>query len=237
VKVAQPVAPVAAAPAAQAAPTSISGTVLDSTGAALPGVALALTDRDFGLQFTAVSDPSGRFAFPALQPARYDLVASLPGFASVANVVALAAGVPADRVITLPVGTLEETVTVGCSSTAAAAWNRARQFLVPVLSAQQRSLPVRVGGDVRLATRITGASPLCPRTAMPFPEVAVILVGHVGVDGAITEVRRAGSDGAPPNEFTESALEAVRQWTYTPTLLNGQPTAVNVMVRVVYRRK
>ena len=95
---------------------------------------------------------------------------------------------------------------------------------------------MRVGGVVRAAARITGANPVCPKMALPSPQVAVILVGHVDVDGAISGVRRAGSDGSPAAEFTESALDAVRQWTYMPALLNGQPTAVNVMINVVYRR-
>ncbi|HEX5110457.1 MAG TPA: M56 family metallopeptidase [Vicinamibacterales bacterium] len=257
----QPVAPIAAAMAAQAVPTSVGGTVLDSSGAVLPGAALTLIDPKLGLQFSTVTDPNGRFAFPALRPGRYELAASLPGFATVTSVVPLSDGL-AERVITLSLATQEQTVTVSCSVIVAAAapsrrgntvpqstvdarpgllgqvWNRALQAIFPVLSAQQArsGLPVRVGGVVRAAARITGATPVCPEMALPSPQVAVILVGHVDVDGAISGVRRAGSDGSPPAEFTESALDAVRQWTYMPALLNGEPTAVNVMINVVYRR-
>jgi hypothetical protein len=51
-------------------------------------------------------------------------------------------------------------------------------------------------------------------------------------------VRHVPSDNqpAPPAEFIESALDAVRQWKYTPTLLNNQPRDVNVRVTVLYSR-
>jgi outer membrane biosynthesis protein TonB len=34
--------------------------------------------------------------------------------------------------------------------------------------------------------------------------------------------------------FFQSALEAVRQWRYTPTLLNGQRVEVDTYITVIY---
>jgi protein TonB len=33
----------------------------------------------------------------------------------------------------------------------------------------------------------------------------------------------------------DAAIEAVRQWVYTPTLINGVPTSVIMTVRVTFR--
>ena len=33
----------------------------------------------------------------------------------------------------------------------------------------------------------------------------------------------------------EAATEAVRQWVYTPTLINGEPTSVIMSVKVTFR--
>ena len=46
----------------------------------------------------------------------------------------------------------------------------------------------------------------------------------------------AEAGAEPPMEFIESALDAVRQWRFTPTLLNGRPVQVNITVRVVFKR-
>jgi len=34
--------------------------------------------------------------------------------------------------------------------------------------------------------------------------------------------------------FVESALEAVRQWRYKPTYLNGQPVEIDTFITVIY---
>jgi outer membrane biosynthesis protein TonB len=37
-------------------------------------------------------------------------------------------------------------------------------------------------------------------------------------------------------EFIEAAMEAVRQWAFTPTLLNGQPVDVNLTATIRFDR-
>ena len=115
-----PATDIAAAAAAPQAPAAISGTMRDQTGGVLPGVRLTLDDTGSGVRYTTFTDANGQFAFRALQPAQYELVASLPGFATVTDVVPLVAGAAVARAITLPVGTVAETITVGCSVTSVA---------------------------------------------------------------------------------------------------------------------
>ena len=56
-----------------------SGSVYDATGAVLPGVAMTLEDAT-QRKFQAVTNAAGRFEFSNVQPGRYVLAASLPGF-------------------------------------------------------------------------------------------------------------------------------------------------------------
>ena len=72
-------------PIAAAAQTSgISGTVTDTSGAVLPGVAVevaspALIER----VRTATTDNSGRFTITTLRPGLYSITFTLPGFSTV----------------------------------------------------------------------------------------------------------------------------------------------------------
>jgi beta-lactamase regulating signal transducer with metallopeptidase domain len=230
-----------ATPAAQQDPATMTGTMQDPSGGVLPGVELTLTDVQFGVRFTRVSDGGGRFAFPDLQPGRYDLEARLPGFATVNNLMTITAGADLRRTITLPLGSLEETIYVVCGGPSAST------PAVPLTLVQGRGTPpaglglgrpVRVGGMIKAPSQIAMSKPICPPGMLPDRDTVVNLVGRIGVDGYMNEVRHVPSQNepAPPAELIESALDAVRQWRYTPTLLNNQPWDVNVRVTVLYSR-
>lgn len=65
---------------AQQVTGSIVGTVVDNSGAVVPGAALTLTNRETGVSRSARSDMEGGFVFSALPPGAYELVAEHPGF-------------------------------------------------------------------------------------------------------------------------------------------------------------
>jgi hypothetical protein len=245
--------------AEQQTPATASGVILDQTGGALPGVAVTVTDRASGEEFRTVSDGGGRFAFRTLPPAQYALVARLPGFAAAADSLSLTAGASTERVITLALGTIVETISVDCSATRAigvseprnlaahdpqprrggtpvlieAVFDRVLQTFVPVLSAQTADrAPVRVGGNISAPRRLTFTGPRCP-SALPSAEALVIVVGHIGVDGHVSELRVLRT---PLAELGELAAAAVREWTFTPTLLNGDPVAITATFQFVFRQ-
>lgn len=70
----------ASAPAYAQFRASIQGSVTDPQGAAIPGAALTLTDKDTGKDLTATSDASGVYNFNALPADHFVLTASAPGF-------------------------------------------------------------------------------------------------------------------------------------------------------------
>jgi len=61
----------------------ISGTITDSTGAAVPGAQVTVVNRDTAQERTAASDASGLYVVPQLTPGVYTLTAKKEGFASV----------------------------------------------------------------------------------------------------------------------------------------------------------
>src|SRR3989442_6490599 len=58
----------------------LSGTVADATGALIPGVEVTAKNINTGIADTRLSNESGNFVFPSLQPGTYTLSAALSGF-------------------------------------------------------------------------------------------------------------------------------------------------------------
>ena len=58
----------------------VSGTVTDSSGAALPGAQVSMTETDKAVTRTTITDEIGHYAFPNLPVGPYRLEVTLPGF-------------------------------------------------------------------------------------------------------------------------------------------------------------
>ena len=100
-------------PAVAQTSATLTGTVVDSSGGALPGVALSLRNTGTGLVRAATSAGDGRFVFAGIPAGVYDLRAELSGFRPVvrqglAVTVAQSLSVP----LVLEVGGVEQAVTV-----------------------------------------------------------------------------------------------------------------------------
>src|SRR5262252_4131439 len=68
---------------AQGATASISGTVLDPTGAAIPGASITVKNVGTAFTRTVISDDQGRYVAPELPIGEYEVQASLAGFQTV----------------------------------------------------------------------------------------------------------------------------------------------------------
>lgn len=98
---------------AQAATATLLGTVLDASGAEVPGASVQATNTSTRVSQTAVTDPRGRFRLPNLAVGTYDVRAELTGFQTVVRKdVELTVG--SERVVdfALQVGGVSEAVTV-----------------------------------------------------------------------------------------------------------------------------
>jgi protein TonB len=92
--------------------------------------------------------------------------------------------------------------------------------------------PLRVGTDVREPRKVSAVAPVYPELAVKARvEGQVVLECGIDVRGRVVEVKVL--NGSPL--LTEAAVEAVRRWVYTPTLLNGVPVPVLMAVTVTFR--
>jgi protein TonB len=91
------------------------------------------------------------------------------------------------------------------------------------------SAPIPRGGDVQMAMLVRKVIPMYPSMAKAARISGVVrLIGTIGKDGAIQNLEIVS--GHPM--LARAALEAVRQWVYRPTLLNGIPVEVVAPIEV-----
>jgi TonB family protein len=98
----------------------------------------------------------------------------------------------------------------------------------PAPPAPQR---IRVGGNVQAAKLIRQPLPVYPQVAKTAQiSGTVILHTIIAKDGSVQEVQFVSG----PPLLMRSAMDAVKQWKYEPTLLNGQPVEVDTTISVVF---
>jgi protein TonB len=91
---------------------------------------------------------------------------------------------------------------------------------------------IRIGGAVNAAKLISKVDPVYPEQARAAGiEGEVLLDITVGEDGHVQTAEP--KDGNPL--LATAAVEAVKQWVYRPTLLNGQPVIVMTTVTVPFQ--
>ena len=89
--------------------------------------------------------------------------------------------------------------------------------------------PVRVGGNITQPTKVRDVPPVYPLVAqVARVQGVVILEAMIGETGRVTDVKVIRSVPL----LDEAAITAVRQWEYTPTLVNGVPVPVILTVTV-----
>jgi hypothetical protein len=99
---------------AQQAASGIAGVVRDASGAVLPGVTVeAASPALIEKVRTVVTDGEGRYNIVGLPPGTYTVTFTLPGFNTLKREgIVLTAGFTAPITVEMPVGALEETLTV-----------------------------------------------------------------------------------------------------------------------------
>jgi TonB family protein len=198
---------------------TIGGSLYDPSGAAVSNAKALLFDPDSNTKLETTTAADGKFAFEALPAGQYILRVQSPGFATLFREFNVKADSRVDRGLTLALGKIQETVNVAAEGTPAAA-------------APTESKRIRVGGAVEQTNLITKVQPIYPATAKAAGvQGPVNLEMVISKEGEPLDIRVLSS---PSDDLTQSALEAVRQWKYKPTLLNGNPVEIVTDVLVNY---
>jgi hypothetical protein len=104
-----------ASPSLLAQGASISGTVVDTAGGAIPGAAVTAKNES-GASFDAVTNAEGLFSIPAVAAGNYTITVALTGFKTAATKVSVLPNTPVTAKMVLEVGQITETVNVSSSS-------------------------------------------------------------------------------------------------------------------------
>jgi TonB family protein len=224
----------------------ISGEVRDPSGGVIPGATITVTSVATTAFWTAVSNSRGQFHFGTLPAGGYDLTATLAGFRTFRARVQVASNETLSAGIRLRMGALSETIEVRAprpSSASGLILQAPRVEAPPTLIPEDQVTPipaaapngpVRVGGDIREPKKIKHVDPMYPQIAVTAQVSGyVIIEAIIGKDGAVRDARVVKSHPL----LDDAALEAVRQWVYRPTELNGVPIEVVMNVTVIFSVK
>jgi len=91
---------------------------------------------------------------------------------------------------------------------------------------------VRVGGKMKPPAKIKDVQPVYPAAARTARVAGVVIVeATIGADGKVIDAKVLRS--VPM--LDQAALDAVKQWEYTPTLLNGKPVPIVMTVTINFK--
>jgi len=99
----------------------------------------------------------------------------------------------------------------------------------PAAPARQERLHVTHLDPAMLLHRVEPAYPTLPKQLGRDGRVELRAI--IATDGTIQSLQVVGGDPL----FYPSAMDAVRQWRYSPTVLNGQPVEIDTYISVIYR--
>jgi len=202
-----------------------AGTVFDPSDGAVPNATIVMTNHKANTVDMTVSDAEGNFVFKALPAGAYEMKVLKPGFAVYrAPQVVLEPGRDLSMTAKLDIGGINETVDVRAEGSAKAAE-------AAEADAKSKTIRVRIGGSVEAAKVITKVQPVYPQRAKAAgAQGSVLLHAVVGKDGTPLSLQVLNSQINP--DLARAAVEAVSQWRYQPTLLNGDPVEVDTVITV-----
>lgn len=200
-----------------------SGSVHDPSGTGVANATVIMSNHEAKTIDMTTSDREGNFSFKALPAGNYELQVLKPGFDTYdVPQISLDAGRDFTTVLTLQVGAITEDVMVVPDKTAK-----------PSVVGKTNGKPSRlqIGGSVEAAKLITKVQPIYPESAKSAGvQGTVVLHAVIGMNGKPLSLRVMNSQ--VDTDLARSAVEAVSQWRYTPTLLNGEPIEVDTTVMV-----
>lgn len=204
---------------------TLAGTVVDPSGAIVPGVSVVVKNTATGISHETVTNTDGVFSVPSLQSGSYSVTVTLEGFKTVTvdNVV-ITAGAGANLKITMQVGGVSEAVTV--SSTSEVVQTQTAAVSQTVNAAQIVKLPLTTRGAmdfVNLLPGVTTANGNRQASVNGLPRTAI----NITLDGVNiqdnTNKGTSGDDGF--FAIVNPRLDAVEEVTVSTAAQGTDATA------------
>lgn len=152
----------------EAQTAAISGTVSDTSGAAVPGATIEVKNAGTSVIQSLLSDAAGRYSVPELPIGNYEVRATKPGFQTVVHSgITLTVGATSIVDFTLPLGQAQQTVLVESEVSQVETTSTSLANLIE--PAQMRELPLNGRNFEELINLAPGVVPLPPPAGVFAP--------------------------------------------------------------------
>lgn len=207
---------------AQFARASLTGTVTDDAGLALPGVTVTATNADTGATRTVTTSGTGRYVLNGLVPGPYDLSFELSSFRPVRrDSLQLLVGQESTLNVTMQIGGIEETVVV--TAEAPVVDVTSKEIGATVTTEVMESLPTQSRSFIDFAGLIPG---VVPNVATASTAADSIFVNGQDNNNNSFNVDGANNDddviGGAAGAQTRTAIEAVQEFQILTTQFDAE---------------
>lgn len=228
---------------AEAPGQSIRGSVFDPANLPVPNAPITLTNADSGATVTTSTNDQGDYRLAGFPAGTYSVSVRVPGFKGMVQG-GIRVGMGESRntgKMLLQVGSVAESVDVVGSRTAPAPFVGT---LGPISTIPNSEPPApapsavaaplsSTGGKVGPANLIRVVRPAYPAELQRAGVAGTVRVEAViSKEGALIGTKVVGS---PDVGLTQAAMEAINQWRYRPSSLDGQPIEVLTTIDVNFR--
>jgi len=210
---------------------SLSGTVVDASGAAVAGAKVTITEAGSGLTRSTVTEATGEYSFTQLNPGDYRLEVHQDRFkAFVAEKVSVLVATPTEVRVTLTLGSMTETVVV---ESAAPALNTQDASVGNAIGEQEvKTLPFLARNVVNLLTMQPGVvfTGMSDTDRLSMGSVATLDPREGAVNGVRGNQSNVTVDGVDSNDWQNQAaftsalpvtLDSVQEFRVTTTNSNA----------------
>jgi TonB family protein len=209
---------------------TVSGAATDETGAVLVNATLALSNVRTQARYEVRTDQSGAFEFVGLPAGDYAFEARVLGFEPLKEDVTVGVGESLQKNVALKIGTVQEAITVTADREQPDASRQGSRVATARAPRPRPCSNPAVGGCIGPPVKVKDVRPLYPPALRESAMRGIVSIeGQIGTDGRMKDMRVVSS---PHPAFERAALDAVGEWEFTPTTLNGRvvDTQINVSV-------
>jgi TonB family protein len=208
---------------AQSGAAALSGTVIDASSARVPNASVIVRNTETNKVEIVRTNNVGEFVFNSLPAGTYNVEVAKAGFQLYRQEkLVLAPGSAQNLSVLLSLGRISETLSV------------TGQRTTPSAEPADTNRPpqrIRIGGGVQHAKLVRQVRPAYPEHLKASGvEGTVLLEAVIGRDGKITNLQVLNS--MVHADLIQAATEAVRQWQWEPTYLNGVPVEIVTNITV-----
>ena len=194
----------------------IRGTVKDPSGGTVPKARVVVSFLDSSRREVSYTNDVGEFTLVPIPDGSYNVSVAKSGFALMdLKGIPVVSGESAPLLLVMQTGKVTEMVNVNAVGTPAPETARSA-------NAEPKRISVENVQSVKLIEKVTPVYP--PECRAAGIQGSVLFRAVISRDGSILDLKTINE--IVDRRLVDSAKQAVKQWKYEPTLLNGNPVEI-----------